>query len=60
MQALGTCGPDIHCRTFSDWIKALEDLDRTGVITQGRTVPARASEGLWIFNHGIESGDPKP
>jgi hypothetical protein len=27
MQALGTGGPDVHRRPFSNWIEALENLD---------------------------------
>ena len=39
VQALGTSGPDVHRRAFSNRIEALENLDRTRVVAQGRMIP---------------------
>jgi hypothetical protein len=35
MQPIGSGCPDVHCRSFSDWFEALQDLDRTGVVAHG-------------------------
>jgi hypothetical protein len=45
VEPIGTGGPNVHRRAFSDWIEALEDLDRTRVVAQGRTIPVTAFQG---------------
>ena len=41
METIGTRGPDVHRRAFSDWIEALEHLDGTGVVAHRNSVRAQ-------------------
>ena len=35
VKSIRTRGPDVHRRSFSNWLESFQDLDRTGVVTHG-------------------------
>jgi hypothetical protein len=46
VQAVGTGGPDVHCRPLPHRVEAFENLDRTRVVAQLGVVPERQPAAL--------------